>query len=252
MGSNLNYYTHLLKRFKLIHLYKELKRARGINFNNLNLIARSGFPSIDKVLQKEKISGLPSLINPEFAKRTDVYQRLKESGLDPTGTYPMGDSVEQRTRHFEDVFYWNASNTLATKLSLRYSVWKRDPTNDLRVVRFCLSLPEDQYVQGRLDRALIRRATKNLLPDKIRLNTSVFGVQGADWVHRMTPIWGEYLDELRCLISDKDALEYLNVEVLKDALLKAEDGPRPECAIDPDFKILMRSLIVYRFIKKFT
>ena len=61
-------------------------------------------------------------------------------------------------------------NTLATKLSLRYSFWKRDPTNDLRVIRFCLSLPEDQYVQGGLDRALIRRATKKLLPDKIRLN----------------------------------------------------------------------------------
>ena len=71
------------------------------------------------------------------------------------------------------------SNTINTKLSLRYSLWKRDPTNDLRVIRFCLSLPEDQYVQNGMNRALIRRATENYLPDKVRLNQRTRGVQGA-------------------------------------------------------------------------
>lgn len=94
---------------------------------------------------------------------------------------------QQRKSHFEEVFHWNVSNTLATKLSLRHSVWKRDPTNDLRVIRFCLSLPEEQYVQNGLDRALIRRSTGNLLPDEVRLNQRIQGVQGAYWVHRMNP-----------------------------------------------------------------
>ena len=52
-------------------------------------------------------------------------------------------------------------------LSLRYSLWKRDPTNDISVVRFCLSVPEEQYVQNGLDRALIRRSTEEILPDKL-------------------------------------------------------------------------------------
>ena len=33
----------------------------------------------------------------------------------------------------------------------------------LRVIRFCLSVPEEQYVQNGLDRALIRRSTENYL-----------------------------------------------------------------------------------------
>ena len=80
-------------------------------------------------------------------------------------------------------------NFLLQNLSLRYSLWKRDPTNDLRVIRFCLSVPEDQYVQNGMDRALIRRATENYLPDKVRLNQQIRGVQGVDWVHRMMPRW---------------------------------------------------------------
>ena len=86
---------------------------------------------------------------------------------------------------------------LHAKLSLRYSLWKRDPTNDLRVVRFCFSVPEEQYVQNGLDRALIRRATENVLPDEVRLNQQIRGIQGADWVHRMIPYWNTFIDEVK-------------------------------------------------------
>ena len=54
-----------------------------------------------------------------------------------------------------------------------------DPTNDIRVIRFCLSVPEEHYVQDGFDRALIRRSTENFLPDKVRLNQHYRGVQGA-------------------------------------------------------------------------
>ena len=106
---------------------------------------------------------------------------------------PHADIFKERKKHFEDIFQWNAGNTLATKLSLRYSLWKRDPTNDIRVIQFCLSIPENQYVQNGMDRALIRRATEQYLPDKVRLNQHIRGVQGADWVHRMMPIWDTFV-----------------------------------------------------------
>lgn len=254
-GSALDYYARLLKKFKWLRLYQELnqysEKVKGAKLRNLKLIARIGFPIIDKIFPQGTSFKFPRLINPVFAERTGIFKKIKERGLDETGAYPIGDDFEQRIRHFEDVFYWNASNTLAAKLSLRYSLWKRDPTNDLRVVRFCLSLPEEQYVQDGLDRALIRRSTENLLPDDIRLNQSIYGVQGTDWVHRMIPFWNEYLEELQQLKSDQDVLEFLDGQVIEAALLKAEEGPRPEYAINPDFKTLMRSLIVYRFIKTF-
>ncbi|MDN3362361.1 lasso peptide isopeptide bond-forming cyclase [Priestia megaterium] len=255
-GYALEYYAVLLKRLKWFRLLQELNQysqnTGGARLRMLPVIARVGFPVIDKLFSQGTSYQLPKLLNQEFAVKTGVFTKLKEYGIDQTGWFPDADIYEERKRHFEDVFQWNAGNTLAAKLSLRYSVWKRDPTNDLRVVRFCLSLPEEQYVQNGLDRALIRRSTKDLLPDKVRLNQRTRGVQGVDWVHRMIPHWDAFTDEVEQLSTDKRILEFLDGQVIKTALLKIKQGVQPECATDPDYKILMRSVIIYRYIKKFT
>ena len=94
---------------------------------------------------------------------------------------------EHRRNHYQQLYVWNKSGVANTKISLRYSLWDRDPTNDLNVIRFCLSLPDEQYVQDGMERSFIRKATKNLLPDKVRLNQHVRGIQGADTVHRISP-----------------------------------------------------------------
>lgn len=217
----------------------------------MQTIVRVGFPVINRVFPEGARYRIPSLINPSFAERTGIYDKFKEFGMDQTGWYSNSDIFNERKKHFEDIFQWNAGNTLSTKLSLRYKLWKRDPTNDIRVIRFCLSLPESQYVQNGLDRALIRNATVNFLPDKVRLNQRYRGVQGADWVHRMLPKWEAFTDELQQLRTDKKALEYLDLQAINKALIKINEGARPEYATDPDYKFLMRSLIVYRFLKKF-
>ncbi len=254
-GFPLEYYSTLLKRLKWVCLFKELdqysKNVGGTRLRNLPNIVRLGFPIIDRVFPQGNPYKIPALINPEFADRTEVFSKFKEHGIDQTGWYSNADIFSERKKHFEDVFQWNAGSTLASKLSLRHSLWKRDPTNDLRVIRFCLSLPEDQYVQNGIDRALIRRSTENYLPDKVRLNQRFRGVQGVDWVHRMIPDWDKYKDELQQLSVDKKALEFLDGQVIKAALLKVEQGPTPESATDPEYKLLMRSLIVYRFLKRF-
>lgn len=252
-GSEIDYYGILLKKLKWIKLFQEMdqysKNIGGPRLRRLPDVARAAFPFMDRFSQSGKF---PTIINPEFARRTGVYNKLSDYGLDKTGWLAATNVYEQRRRHFADVFHWNSSNTLSAKLSLRYSIWQRDPTNDIRVIRFCLSLPEEQYVQNGLGRALIRRATKDYLPDQVRLNQRIFGVQGFDWVHRMIPHWDTFIDELQQLSKDKRVSEFLDVRVIKTALSKASEGARPEYAADFDYKILMRSLIVYRFIKKFT
>lgn len=255
-GYAMDYYSILLKRLKWFRLYQELdqysKKVGGPRLRRLPDIARLGFPVIDKILQQGTTYKLPTIINPEFAKNIDIYNKLKEYGIEKSGWFPPSTIYMERKRHFENMFIWNAGNTLAAKLSLRFSLSKRDPTNDIRVVRFCLSVPENQYVQNGMDRALIRRSTEKFLPDNVRLNQSIRGVQGADWVHRMTPYWNAFRDELNKLIADKNALKFLDGQVLKRALVKVDEGPRSEYATDPEYKILMRSLIVYRFINSFT
>lgn len=191
------------------------------------------------------------LVNPELARRTGVLDKLKDHGISIAGAPRERNIYRARTRHFEEIYPWNAVGTSGTKLSLRYSLWKRDPTNDIRVIRFCLSVPEEQYVQNGLDRALIRRSTVNLLPDKVRLNQGIRGVQGADCVHRMAPEWSAFIAELETLSADPAVGELVNLPVLKGAIAKIRQGPRHEYSFDSDYQYSMYSLILYRFINQY-
>lgn len=255
-GPALNYYATLLKKLKLYQLYNELdhysKNVGGNRLRMLPVLGKIAFPSLNKMLTSVETYKFPTLINSELAKRTGVFKTLKEYGINVERTL-YGDNVyEVRKKHFEQVYPWNTTGTIGSKLSLYNSLWKRDPTNDLRVIRFCLSIPEEQYVQNGLDRALIRRSTVNLLPDKVRLNQKVRGAQGADYIYRMTPVWNEFINELEKLCIDPLITEFINTQVVKAGISKVRNGPRPEYAFDPDFWILVRSLILYRFIKNFS
>ncbi|WP_438824945.1 asparagine synthase-related protein [Bacillus sp. JJ722] len=155
-----------------------------------------------------------------------------------------------RKNHFGFLNVWNSTGTSGTKLSLSYSVQGHDPTNDLRVIRFCLSLPLEQFIQKGLGRSLIRRSTKGFLPDEVRLNQRVRGIQGVDSITRMLPDWKEFIFEVEQLSKDSLAENFLNIKNIKKALDKFRMGPKPEFALDIEFRNLMRSLIVYRFIKR--
>jgi asparagine synthase (glutamine-hydrolysing) len=113
-------------------------------------------------------------------------------------------------------------------------------------------VPVEQYVQNGMDRSLIRRSTENYLPDKVRFNLRVRGVQGADWIHRMIPSWSAFTEELHQLCRDTRASYFLNVKQIKESLSKIGNSPKPELAFDPNVRLLMQSLIVYRFIRQFS
>lgn len=252
-GPMLDYQAMLLKKLHWIRFYRELhlySRNLGVKKARVfEVVRRKAFPFFHQLLSSEEQDVFPIIINPEFAKKMNVFDRLKEQDVDITGT-SISTAYDMKREQFEKPYYWSINGTYETKLSLRYALWDRDPTNDLRVIQFCLSVPEEQYVQNGLDRSLIRRATKNFLPDKVRLNQRVRGVQGADGVYRMAPFWNEFIEEVQELSVDPIISEFLNVEVIKKAISKICKEPRPEYAFDLDFRILMRSLIFYRFIKK--
>ena len=253
-GLALEYYAHLLKKLRWLRLYHEMNlysKNTGAGINRIaSAIGKRAFPSAYQIISsgKQSKSQLPVLINQEFANKTEVYSKLKSHDIDVTGS-SFTSAHLVRKDWFEKGLYWNTYGTSATKLSLRYSLWNRDPTNDLRVIRFCLSVPEEQFVQNGVDRSLIRRSTMNYLPDNVRLNQSVRGIQGADWVHRLIPSWNSFMDELNQLTTDSVVSEFLNIDYLKGLIAKFEAEPRSEYAFNSEFRTLMRGLIVSRFIK---
>ena len=248
-GPALDYYALLLKQMRWLRLMRELRlysANKGVGRRRLLPAAvKLAFPGLARRRRTDAGAELPAmLIHPDFAARTGVFERLRggESGA---------NAFRLRLDKLASPAAANKNGATATKLSLRYGVWERDPTCDVRVVRFCLAVPFEQYVRDGMDRALIRRSTAAVLPDEVRLNQRVRGIQGADWIHRTAPAWPRLTAELSRLCNDPAVAHYLNVERIRAALDGTGREPRPELAFHPEMRLLMRSLIVGRFIRRF-
>lgn len=253
-GEAIPYYAEMLKRLKWVRMMRELKKL-SITMGTgradlLTRVGREAFPLIGGLFQTAQTYRLPPLIHPNFASKTKVYDVLSTYGIDDSGWLTVKNAFDNRRDHFAQHFYWNTSNTVASKLSLRHSVWKRDPTNDLRVIRFCLSLPEEQYVRDGMNRALIRKASEHILPDDVRLNHRKKGVQSADWLQRMQANWQPFVEELGRMVEDRRFLEFVDGAVVQNAYARLMEGTAPAHANEPHLKTLMYSLVTYRFLSK--
>ncbi|MFG6149935.1 asparagine synthase-related protein [Halobacillus sp. B23F22_1] len=251
-GSPLDYYTKLLKRFKWVNLIKEINQYRFVketgNRKTLSILLKRAFPTINNKLNSMESYSFPMVISQDFADRTGVFDRLRAENISITGEM-IPDTYEARFNQFKKLYYWG-NGTSATKLSLQHCLWNRDPTNDVRVIQFCLSLPDSQYVQKGVGRSIVRRSTKGILPDNVRLNSKYRGVQGADGVLRMAPEWSVFKGEIKTLLKDPIMGEYVDLKVLSHSFNRVKREPKPELIFDFDFKVLMRCLIIYRFLKQ--
>lgn len=247
-GSAIGYYSLLLKRLQWLQLYREISlygRQLGTGRKRIaRAIRQQVFPEKGAPFEP----GVPPLIGADFARSSGVFEKLLpyDVGLRES-TYRM---MTEREDYFGNQAVLNMQGTISAKSSYRLGIWERDATSDIRLIKFCLAIPVEQYVKNGFGRSLIRRATEHRLPDKVRLNQRTRGVQGMDWVHRTIPRWRTTMEELRTLCGDERAARYLNVMKVKESLDKVGPDLRPEQADDPHMKLLMRSLIAYRFLKR--
>jgi asparagine synthase (glutamine-hydrolysing) len=250
-GSAVNYCVQLLQSFRYIAFHREMNKfstRMGVRRAKLlPILLKNAYPFLDRTAGAPV--DFPLLISPEFAERTRVFSKLQEEQkqLDASASSPMKD----REAYFGNPSLLSLQGSFGARMSVRYGLWERDVTADLRLIRFCLSLPPEQYIQQGMGRSLVRRAMKQHLPDEVRLNQHIRGVQGVDWIHRMLPSWPMFRQELGELCSDPEANHYLNTCKVKEILDSKGTMPKPEQAMDPDIRFLMRSLIVYRFLKAF-
>ncbi|MFE4036186.1 asparagine synthase-related protein [Priestia sp. YIM B13489] len=253
-GPALDYQAKLLRSANIGKFIRELhlySRNLGVKKSRVfPVVAKKIFPKLHSQISSRGTKSYTPLINQDFANKFNVYDKLKKHGVDTRGLLDKS-AYEIRETQFVQPYYWSINGTYTTKLSLNHSLWDRDPTNDLRVVRFCLSVPENQFVQNGQDRSLIRRATKGFLPDNIRLNQRTRGLQGADGIQRMTSDWNLFMNEMELVMKADFVSEYLNTDAINSAMKNLRDNPLPQYVFHDDFRIMMRGLIIYRFMKKF-
>jgi len=245
-GPPLDYQAELLKRLRLVRFCRELNGYARRMGTSRKRVMRSVWRKA--VGHGAGSSPKRALANPLLLQETGAIERIRQHDMAADGN--VSDAYRARKRIFRQTTIWNLTGTCETKLSLRHALRFRDPTNDLRVVRFCLSLPEEQCVRDGVGRSLIRRATRGYLPDIVRLNHKVRGIQGADGVHRMRTAWPMFIREAQEMLTDEHMREYLNLDALQNALRKLGEAPKPEYVYDADFRSLIQGLIFRRFVKR--
>ena len=98
------------------------------------------------------------------------------------------------------------------KLSIYNSLVTRDPTKDIRLTEFCFGLPADQYIRSGRDRVILRRSMKGIIPEKIRLNYTKKGVQAADWIQRLLPLWDDIRAQIIESLDNDRIKKYVNTD----------------------------------------
>lgn len=185
---------------------------------------------------------------PEFIHKMEHH--LRNYGEHPDDIFPahvIRDSLGFR------LFLLSPANFGAyalnrTKLGLAHNLIIRDPTADRRVVEFCLNVPDEQYIRNGRERFLIRRALTGVLPDKVRLNETIMGMQSADWPQRLQPHWPLLADEIYgigALTEEQDFLDIRQIQRDFERVLRTE----PYTAETVNLRRLTGSLIFSRFLK---
>jgi asparagine synthase (glutamine-hydrolysing) len=122
-----------------------------------------------------------------------------------------------------------------------YALEVRDPTADVRLLEFCLGIPDVLQAKGG-GRMVIRRAAAGILPDEVRWNT-VRGNQAADLPLRLCHSPWEVDGQLDILANHSRVKDYLDMSFHRDLWKKIQDHPYHPGAI-PHSNILLRLLMV--------
>jgi asparagine synthase (glutamine-hydrolysing) len=163
------------------------------------------------------------MIAPAFAARTRVVERMRETGYDAFFGARL-DPRGQRLRYLLPEI--SPFGAFWAETSAGFGIDVRDPTADVRLLEFCLSIPDAVYRDAAHDRLLVRRAMEGLLPPSVQWNRRR-GRQAADLPFRLRDDAASVSDAVRAVVASPIARETLNVGALLDvwARLRARITP---------------------------
>lgn len=189
-------------------------------------------------------SHLSSAINLDFARRLQLAERQERDTSELTFSTPL----QRRLRGIRPGR--SIVGAINAELFGAYNIDFRDPTADIRVLEFALSVPDHIFIDPKtgIDRWLIREAMKNRLPDEVRLNRRR-GRQAGDLVPRLRKSAIEVeatLDEL----ARGPAASYVNIPYMRQVWKMAQSDDTIDAFIKSQ-SVLLRGIMAGLFVNDF-
>jgi asparagine synthase (glutamine-hydrolysing) len=187
-----------------------------------------------------------SAIDDDFASRLDLEGQMYKHGYDPA----FRTKSDTRRARFEIIGLGrDITGCLSHEIGAGFALELRDPTNDKRVLEFCLSIPDDEYMRNGLERFLIRRAMHGMLPSDVLWNVRK-GRQAADVGIRISKSQDEIKASIERIKKSESAQRFLNIEKMNEVLLNLLQNLSSGTTVQAE-SILLRGLMAGLFVLRF-
>lgn len=247
--SNRNIHTKLLRegRWREMHRHlREMNIEQGMVKRYLRFVLQPYLPAgLSKMISRMRgdlgHAGFTafSAINRDYAKDMRVLERAKDMGWDDSYSTIRSPQELRKRMTFNGNRDQGALMQLASETL--HGVAHRDPLGCRRITEFCMSIPDEQYLNSGTDRWLARRLMKGRLPPEI-LNFSSRGRQSADWHSRFTRDIDRFRDEFERIADDPEMAKRFDVERVRNIFQTWPDKTPLDASDHPDYLVAMVGL----------
>jgi asparagine synthase (glutamine-hydrolysing) len=186
-----------------------------------------------------------SAINPAAIAAMDIEGKARARGLD-LHYRPRKDAFETRLWVIRRVDTAN----YAKGMLAGWGIDQRDPTVDRRLLEFCLSVPEEQFLVDGQPKALARRAFAGRLPPEV-INMRGKGLQAADWYENLAAARSAAADEVARLEDHAASAHAIDLPRLKALLADWPEGGWNQEAVIRSYRLaLLRGISSGHFLRR--
>ena len=153
-------------------------------------------------------------IHSDFVKKVRLIKEMRKAGFDPSFT----SYHDPKTIRFDII--QPIKNTVGHgwhETGSAYGVEVRDPSMDLRVIEFCLSVPDWVYINNNNDRMLLKNILKGIVPQDL-LENKKRGLQAADIQFRINEELEKWGGVLNTFVNNKKCNHIVDVQKMMIAL----------------------------------
>lgn len=144
-------------------------------------------------------------IDTELSRKHFIFDHIEKKA--PEGAYKNHQEFMMKSLHHTIL---TQIGEMDFKLASKYGMISRDPTMDLRVIEFFLGMPDEYFYYKGTDRAFVRLALKDIMPDVIIKDQWHRGIQNADWPIRLAKSNVDWLQIVKEVHASEAVNKYYN------------------------------------------
>jgi asparagine synthase (glutamine-hydrolysing) len=201
---------------------------------------------INKVLEDRNVSlESYSALNPERVAAIDLEARARATNVD-LSYRPRKDGFETRLWVLRRVDLGNYTKGVLGG----WGIDQRDPTADRRLLEFCLSVPEEQFLNNGKTKALARLAFDGrMAPEAIAMRGK--GLQAIDWHEGLTAARGALAEEVARLEDCGPAATAIDVPRLQKLVAEWPEGGWETDEVMRSYRLaLLRAVSTGHFLRR--